>query len=888
MSLKLIPHTLRLACLLLMSLCAFTAAAAESKTLLIINSYDDKEPWVDDLSEAIILHTAAAPGVKCHIVDLNSAFAPDSTAFWELTDDIIRSVGDNKPSYMVMIGNLAFNMRVRIREAWGNIPLLLVTKVRGIAPLGDYFGKTDPLQSLGEFRIADGEDANYNFTAIAVPSFYEETIRMMDEMLPDMKELVFISDDVYYNRHTAGCISEYLQNHFPQVKFKWEKTSIANTDMVQQYFENEMKDTGLLISSMSHNSISNNSQVYSYTNDMRLISYSKNPVFTLSESNIRYGAVGGAFPDEKYLAQKAVEVLDQMFAGKDMRDIPICEIDRYETIVNYPSLKKYHLHTSDCPDGTIFYEKPKTFLEQYFWLAMVALSLLVLIFVIAYGQITSQRRYMRSFNRNVNFINSMPVPYAATKVHFGKDGKITKFEYRMKNDAFERIVNDNCITGGPSLLFPADFICPKVEELLRTREPLTFTYHFPRSDTYYTFIFRLAENSSFDRSPKSSLMDVFALDYTERHHIEWKLRKLARRLDVTLESARRDPFTFDISGGQVEYDTYIREDSSDVRRNVTLNFESRMDLVHPADRHLFTELIYDRRVEDGDKFDFEYRRKRPGSTDYDQWMEISGSIEKFNEYGRPARLIGSLRDITSRKQREQQLEEALRRASESDTMKSAFLANVSHEIRTPLNSIIGFSNVMAHTDDAGERVELWQRIKQSNRQLLMLIDDVMDLAKLEANMVDLDYELTDINALLDGVRNEFAGSVADGVTLNVIQGAENCKAMVDPLRIRQVLGNMLGNACKFTDKGSITMGFDILDDSVLNFYVKDTGRGIPENDIPRLFDRFFKGDPFVPGTGLGLPICKNIIEKMGGRIGVISDGPGTGSTFWFEIPFEEE
>ncbi len=870
---------LRLLCL---SLCTLTAVAQEPRSLIIINSIDDKEQWVDDLSEAIILHAAAIPGIECSIVDFNSSYATDSVAFGVLTDDIIDNVGDRKPSYVVMIGNLAFNMCPAIKKAWGDVPILLVSRMKGVAPIGDYYGESNPLQPLGEFRLNSRMGGDYNFTAIVVPCLYGPTVDMIHGLLPGLKELVFVSDGMSYNRHTAEGISDYVQRSYPEVTFKWVNT--YDDGSAERYFGDKSEHTAVLISTMGRNDRVTHISVNTRTSDIRLVSFSENPVFSLSRTSLGYGAVGGVYPLIADINARAVEVLDAMFAGRDMRTIPMRTIDRYETMVNYLSLEKYHLDADRCPGGTVFIDRPMPFVERYIWPLAIGLSLILLGLVIFVWQMRDRRKAIRIHNRSIAFLRYMPVPYAATKIRFDREGNMVEFEYKMKNDAYDLIVESNRIEGSPSLLFPADFILPKVKELLQTGEPVTFQYHFTATDTFFTFILRLAVDSNLDSSRGAKIIDVFALDYTNLHHIERMQRSLARRLDVTLESARRDPFTFDISAGKVVYDRYVRVGDTDTRRHEILDFNSRLELVHPDDRHLFTELIYDRTPQDGARFEFEYRqKKRQDSVDYDVWMEISGSIEKFDKYGRPVKLIGSLHDITKRKRREMQMAEALERAEESDALKSSFLSNISHEIRTPLNAILGFSDVLTQAEDKEERVKFCNIIKRNSRQLLALIDDVMDMAKIEANMVDLNYAYTDINALMRDMRDEYAGKVAKGVTLSFDPGASDCVVSVDPVRLRQVFGQLVDNACKFTSKGTIIMGYDLLKSGGLYFYVKDSGKGISADIIGKVFDRFFKDDPFVPGTGLGLPICKKIIEKMGGSIGVNSDGPGKGATFWFTL-----
>lgn len=222
---------------------------------------------------------------------------------------------------------------------------------------------------------------------------------------------------------------------------------------------------------------------------------------------------------------------------------------------------------------------------------------------------------------------------------------------------------------------------------------------------------------------------------------------------------------------------------------------------------------------------------------------------------------------------------------ESDRLKSAFLANMSHEIRTPLNAIVGFSSLLATTDDEAERKEFIKIIEINNEHLLTLINDILDLAKVEANSLEFIFKPTDLNELMGSLKKTIQIKVKEGVMLNCMLGASDCHIMTDQSRLSQVMINFLTNAAKFTEKGSISFGYEFNDDN-LYFFVRDTGAGIAPEDQAKVFQRFVKLDVFKQGTGLGLPICKSIVERFGGEIGVTSKGKGHGTTFWFTIPYK--
>lgn len=222
---------------------------------------------------------------------------------------------------------------------------------------------------------------------------------------------------------------------------------------------------------------------------------------------------------------------------------------------------------------------------------------------------------------------------------------------------------------------------------------------------------------------------------------------------------------------------------------------------------------------------------------------------------------------------------------EANLLKTAFLANMSHEIRTPLNAIVGFSNLIAQGEIEEEDREEFRKIIETNNELLLqLINDILDLSKIEAGKMDFTYSDIDVSGMFNRLEQVFCNKTKPGVKLICVLPEKNCFIHSEKNRLMQVVTNFLTNACKFTFKGSITMGYEEIEGG-LRFYVSDTGKGIAEENIPHVFERFAKFDMFIQGTGLGLSICHTIIDYLKGEIGVISE-EGVGSTFWFTIPCE--
>ena len=266
-----------------------------------------------------------------------------------------------------------------------------------------------------------------------------------------------------------------------------------------------------------------------------------------------------------------------------------------------------------------------------------------------------------------------------------------------------------------------------------------------------------------------------------------------------------------------------------------------------------------------------------------RWYTIQSMAIKWLD-GRWA-IMELATDITTRKQVELELIQAKEKAEESDRLKSAFLANMSHEIRTPLNAIVGFSSLLAETDEAELRHVYMSLVQENNELLLNLISDILDISKIEAGMIDLVMGRVDVPQLCREVIATFSHKKRDSaVELRFDENSPQIVIDADKNRIVQVLSNFLTNALKFTTKGSITLSYTLEDENQVRFCVTDTGKGIPDEQKHEIFNRFVKLDSFVQGAGLGLSICQSLVKRMGGKIGVESR-EGEGSCFWFTHPY---
>ena len=266
------------------------------------------------------------------------------------------------------------------------------------------------------------------------------------------------------------------------------------------------------------------------------------------------------------------------------------------------------------------------------------------------------------------------------------------------------------------------------------------------------------------------------------------------------------------------------------------------------------------------------------------WEESYGTIAARDVDGNPTRIVGTSMRIDAQKQMEADLIAARNKAEESDRLKTAFLANMGHEIRTPLNAIVGFADLLPVVESEEDRNQLISEIQKNNYKLLNIIDGLVSMSEVEAEAKSLVKSQTNIVPVLQEIADYYR-TMVDGSTVVLATQFPYPEILMntDITKFKEIVNNLMQNAVKFTAQGSITLGFDLQQGDKLLLWVLDTGKGIAEEHQERIFERFFKVDEYVPGTGLGLSVAKSHVESLGGSIGVDSV-LDNGSRFWVELP----
>lgn len=379
----------------------------------------------------------------------------------------------------------------------------------------------------------------------------------------------------------------------------------------------------------------------------------------------------------------------------------------------------------------------------------------------------------------------------------------------------------------------------------------------------YRWVRLIAKVSKYDKDGNVVKLIGTREDITEEIEREQRFRNYIQRSELAIQAANIIQWDLDIKTQQY---TRLYPDPAGPGNFIRGSFNFT---VHPDDR-LILNREQERRVRECKGYsNLHLRIMLEGDTDY-RWTNTFSVPLEYNPDGSLKSVTGLLLDITH-----------IEKAEEANRMKMAFLANMSHEIRTPLNAIIGFSQLLAQTDEHEEKEEFSRIIEENNELLLQIINDILDISKIDAGKMDFIYSDFDISELITDLKQVYESHLSPQVKLICHVPHPTYKIHSEKNRLTQVITNLLNNAVKFTTEGSITLGYEVIPEG-LSFYVSDTGKGIDKENLKRVFERFAKFDHFVPGTGLGLSICQMIVHKLGGKISVESEF-GAGSTFRFTI-----
>lgn len=373
----------------------------------------------------------------------------------------------------------------------------------------------------------------------------------------------------------------------------------------------------------------------------------------------------------------------------------------------------------------------------------------------------------------------------------------------------------------------------------------------------------------------------FRQNISKLHQLNEELKERNYKMELTFKTVGMSYWDYDVKTRQYRS---FNDPVNDFNPERAIMPEDYLNAAHPEDTERVRENMIGMSVGQYKEFSLQYRSRTKWDQDW-QTLIVTGLPSERDKKGNVIRYTGIAFNNTKWEKMAQELKELKDKAELSDRLKSAFLANMSHEIRTPLNAIVGFSELLVDSDDPDEKKEYWHIIESNNDLLLRLINDILDLSKIESGIIDRKRERFNLTQLCNELYVMMRSKILNAdVELVQDNPCTECWIFLDSNRLKQVWMNFLTNAIKYTRSGYIRMGYSVENEGI-RFYVEDTGAGIPKDLQNRVFGRFQKLNEFVQGTGLGLAISRAIIEAADGEIGFISE-QGIGSTFWAWIPCE--
>lgn len=871
--------------------------AIEGKSyILCINSYTESSPWSSRLISNVTEFVQKDPGITLYVEHLNMLLVENDSILEESKRNIFDKYKGRSPRMLLLLGNSALLLRDEYRKVWGDIPIVLCAQEDYLDSYEAYIHRqpSTPEERTPLSYLVDPYNLVYLYADLYIP----ENIRLMKQMIPGMKELIFIGDGRKVNQDNSALIKQELNTKYPDIKYKfWSAENMTTNQLLDSLYFVDTKTTGVLFASWFYKYAFAGTSMLA-TNSHKLIAATSVPIFSLSMVNIasgKEGMLGGYTYNQDRYDAALIQTISDVLKDKQARHISCYIPTDGAPVINYEILVRDGLSLSTCPANTRFLNKPPTFWEHYRYFILGTLFSILLITLLFLYRIRNLNALKKAQQNEIDamatykmLVNNMPILYMQEELVTDKNGNPIELIYRNVNSEFEKHFyrKEEVIGRKGSEIFPESMpeFLHFTKMALTEKRAITFPYYFKAIDTFYDVVLK--------GTHQGNMIDIFCLDSTELHKAQQKLSATNSKLAMALDVANIVPWKWDLKSKTILCDINrpieLSTDEQEVEDSqLSVPDSQYFSKIFKEDRERVKQAYRDLIEGRAEKVKEEYRivNVQKNNLHKVEWVEAQAAVEARDEDGKPLTLVGSSLVITNRKKMEQELTTAKELAEESNRLKSAFLANMSHEIRTPLNAIVGFSGILASTEEEEEKQEYVSIIENNNTLLLQLISDILDLSKIEAGTLELNYSNIELNELMRELERGFLLRVkTDAVKLEFVEPAGPCMAYTEKNRLSQLMINLVTNAIKFTEKGSIRFGYEMRENE-LYFYVTDTGCGIPKDKQQNIFGRFVKLNSFAQGTGLGLSICKTLMDHMGGRIGVESE-EGKGSTFWFTLPYK--
>lgn len=738
--------------------------------------------------------------------------------------------------------------------------------------------KSAPADSLYQVAMA------YNLTGVILPDLFKSNIDLILELNPKIKEIVLF-DYPYYNTQYADYkIRQTIKNHFPDINYRFVAQTQHNSDSLYNAVVNRVDSTVYITNAWEINPL------YSMRSkeavDSLFTGKNKNPIFSLKPKSLNNNwDIGGVTFSIDECVDKTVEQISKILSGENVNSIPFIHLEDTLANLNLTALKKYGLQKrAKSIENIQFVNIPLSFYEKNQRKIYILAFVLFLVGGIVALQLRRHihiRDQVRKSDRYKSLYAELQTIYQNTYIDFAiydKNGnsiiKIASAEANNNN-----ILSDLL----PENLFSSTYLSDKNKEVIWGYHPVNqeIIIDVKRSDSnilgkeLYQIIVRPLNKLNYRAASFMAAVINLTPILMER--------KAKERIENLLQFASEH-----CKVGIAYYNLISRTGYANETWYTNLN-EPVRDRIEASLENLDSKV----RVEIWDYL----KKMREGETepllkdiyvsdgpDGGHWIRQYIYQMKYDPNNEKIEVVELNINIDSQKHNESKLSEARIKAELSNKETEEFLANISHEVRTPLNAIIGFSNILALSDEESEEMASLGDIIRNNNQLLRrLLMDILLLSQFDSGFVKLNRSDVDLNPFildLEPYIKDLCKEKRIELKLNLPQ--ESVLINTDSSFLTTILKHLLSNAVKFTEEGSITVSYH-REELYCYFSIEDTGKGIPKEKHELIFKRFEKLDTFIQGSGLGLPLCKSIVHTLGGEMG-LSSKEGKGSIFWFILP----
>lgn len=846
--------------------------------ILVLSSINFNEAWANNLYQNI-LDEFSSPGFHVEAEELS---IPMMTRIEEVEEkrEYLLSRYLKPPKVVVFIGDPAWLVcQPLFDKEWKDIPTVICYSRDSMPRNLENFVNKDFLGE-GKFVLTEVATAGYNLTVIKQPFYVKNTIDLIRRLQPEVKKIALISDDRYISAMVREEVCGVLEKDFPELKLDLLTSIDISTEKLLDTLMGYSREVGIIYNSWFVGKKQSESHYLSDNLQKIIYGFVDAPVFTLTEMDMETGAfAGGYFISASTFGKVAVQTIRQILDGVPARNVEGRIGGEPKVYLNYHHLQHHGVDPNSITGDVVFYQVPPNFYQLYKEYIIIGLAFIILLGAIGLMRfhVMCQRRQQRQrefqlLSQYRKLVDNMPVIYIRKQLIFDEEGNVVDFIFRDVNNLFEEVFHCTRDRVVGKRLSEADVDNQLLDYMMDKESGRITSFVFPEENNKIRYYDKL----SFPSSEKN-FVDVFFIDRTEEYLVSLKMKEhqvsleaLNRRYELVLGATRLIPWTWNLLNKEISYDiTYVTHGYCKTKDSRMMTEKEGIMIVHQDDRvrmhNAYLDLYYDR----VNIIREEHRSLFWDGTDEYVWFESFVTVGDRDGEGHPTLLVGGSLLIDERKKMEEELLKAKEAAEISNHLKSAFLANMSHEIRTPLNAIVGFSNVLAYTEDENERQEYIKIIENNNTLLLQLIGDILDLSKIEAGVFEFVYSKVNLNVLLmEVIRAARLRLKDDSVIVEFVECLPECMIYSDVNCLMQVMNNLITNAIKFTAKGSIRVGYRLREDESLYFYVSDTGCGIPADKLKEVFGRFVKLNSFQQGTGLGLSICESIVTRLGDRSGL--------------------